>query len=898
MSAFVTVTAKIIEERVNALSLPPKIKDLLIAELLDAMPNEEQLDTIIARVMDGYVNAGIEPCEPVGVVAAQSIGEPGTQMSLPADEGVLVDLGSGMEVVKIGTLVDDLIEQFGGTEVNGSEVCIPGATERNGAVLRVPSLNGSGKIVWKRVLECSRHRNDGKLLELTTRSGRKIRATPHHSYVIRENGIIKPIAGSKLQQGDRIPVARNIPESPTAQTCTALDLSEYLPKDEYWFGSELEKAACGDPYTVPVACVQLENHLNGNVSFELEEGFVYPVQNHGNARIPEFAPLDSLFGWFIGAYLAEGSTAPNYTAISNMDCCYQELVREFAGSWNLTFNEYDNFRGFAPGHDIRINSTLLQRFLVTVCGKGSHNKKVPDFAYGAPDEFIGSLLRGYFDGDGNVSTERKVIHISSCSHELIDGIALLLGRLGILATKNSSDREHILSIPFRYAQLFREKVGFGLQKKMAALDTLCASSEEQEKPYDAIDMVAGFGTVLEDIATGLGIPRQIVHSATLRQYIGRRALQRFRDRCAIAADEKGVEIPVELAKLDAMIDEDVIWDEIVSIKHLDTPGEGEYVYDFSVDGLETFITSEGVVTHNTMRTFHYAGVAEINVTLGLPRLIEILDARKNPSTPVMTVYLTGGSSKKRAQEVAWSIQRTTIADLGEIATDRVNLTITVEIDERAMYERNLTLPDIIEPLEAKLKVPIDVSGYTLALRPKEDTLGSLVQLGRNLKKVLIKGIENIPRVVIQKDGSEYVLYTEGTALDSVLDIEGVDPTRTISNHPGEMCEVFGIEAARNSIMNEIMSTLREQGLEVNVKHIMLASDMMTCDGEVKQIGRHGLSGEKASILARAAFEVTVNHLIDAGMRGEVDELDGVTENVIVGQPIRLGTGDVNLIVKP
>ncbi len=303
-------------------------------------------------------------------------------------------------------------------------------------------------------------------------------------------------------------------------------------------------------------------------------------------------------------------------------------------------------------------------------------------------------------------------------------------------------------------------------------------------------------------------------------------------------------------------------------------------------------------TQMTMRTFHYAGVAEINVTLGLPRLIEILDARKNPSTPVMTVYLAGGSSKKRAQEVAWSIQRTTIADLGEIATDRVNLTISVGIDERAMYERNLTLPDIVEPLEAKLKVPVDVGGYTLTLRPKEDTLGSLVQLGRNLKKVLIKGIENIPRVVIQKDGTEYVLYTEGTALDGVLDLEGVDATRTISNHPGEMCEVFGIEAARNSIMNEIMATLREQGLEVDVKHIMLASDMMTCDGEVKQIGRHGLSGEKASILARAAFEVTVNHLIDAGMRGEIDELDGVTENVIVGQPIRLGTGDVNLIVKP
>jgi DNA-directed RNA polymerase subunit A" len=303
-------------------------------------------------------------------------------------------------------------------------------------------------------------------------------------------------------------------------------------------------------------------------------------------------------------------------------------------------------------------------------------------------------------------------------------------------------------------------------------------------------------------------------------------------------------------------------------------------------------------TQMTMRTFHYAGVAEINVTLGLPRLIEILDARKNPSTPVMTVYLRDGTSKKKAQGVAWEIQKTTIADLGGIITDRANLRILIEVDEDTLYERDLTLSDIIEKLEAKLKIPIEVEGYTLSLSPKESSLGSLVQLGRNLKKVLIKGIEAIPRVVIQKEGPEYVLYTEGTALQEVFDIEGVDPARTTSNHPGEMCEVFGIEAARNSIMKEIMETLREQGLNVDAKHIMLAADMMTCDGEVKQIGRHGLSGEKASILARAAFEVTVNHLIDAGIRGDIDELSGVTENVIVGQPINLGTGDVHLVAKP
>ncbi len=304
-------------------------------------------------------------------------------------------------------------------------------------------------------------------------------------------------------------------------------------------------------------------------------------------------------------------------------------------------------------------------------------------------------------------------------------------------------------------------------------------------------------------------------------------------------------------------------------------------------------------TQMTMRTFHYAGVAEINVTLGLPRLIEILDARKNPSTPVMTVFLQkhDGASRRLAQNVAWLIQKTTIVDLGEIITDRTNLKILIELDEGAMYERKLTMPDIVDKLEGKLKIQISVSGYTHTLEPNEPNLGSLVMLSRNLRKVVLKGFDEITRVVIQKEGSEYVLYTEGTALQKVLDIEGMDPARTTSNHPGEMCEVFGIEAARSSIINEILSTLREQGLNVDSRHIMLAADMMTCDGEVKQIGRHGLSGEKASILARAAFEVTVNHLIDAGMRGDIDELSGVTENVIVGQPIRLGTGNIHLIAR-
>src|SRR5205823_7558295 len=72
----------------------------------------------------------------------------------------------------------------------------------------------------------------------------------------------------------------------------------------------------------------------------------------------------------------------------------------------------------------------------------------------------------------------------------------------------------------------------------------------------------------------------------------------------------------------------------------------------------------------------------------------------------------------------------------------------------------------------------------------------------------------------------------------------------------------------------------------------------TNDGDVKAIGRHGISGRKSSVLARAAFEITAHHLLRAAITGEVDYLDGVAENVIVGQPVTLGTGAVNLIYQP
>jgi DNA-directed RNA polymerase subunit A" len=306
-------------------------------------------------------------------------------------------------------------------------------------------------------------------------------------------------------------------------------------------------------------------------------------------------------------------------------------------------------------------------------------------------------------------------------------------------------------------------------------------------------------------------------------------------------------------------------------------------------------------TQMTMRTFHYAGVAEINVTLGLPRLIEIVDARKIPSTPTMTVRLEKDYALDRdiAREVAWSIESTNILHLGSIATDLAEMNVVIELNEDALIQRKITAEDVAQRLEegTKLKLSADQHGNQIIMTPPEPSYRDLLQLVEKIKTISLKGIEGINRVVIRKEGDEYVLYTEGSALKDVIQFEGVDPTRTKTNNITEIGDVLGIEAARNAIINEATDTLREQGLSVDVRHIMLVADIMTCDGEVKQIGRHGVSGEKASVLARAAFEVTVNHILDAAVRGDVDDLRGVTENVIVGQPIQLGTGDVQLVAK-
>ncbi len=307
-------------------------------------------------------------------------------------------------------------------------------------------------------------------------------------------------------------------------------------------------------------------------------------------------------------------------------------------------------------------------------------------------------------------------------------------------------------------------------------------------------------------------------------------------------------------------------------------------------------------TQMTLNTFHYAGVAEINVTLGLPRIIEIVDARKNPSTPIMTVYLDEEHryDREKALEVARKIEGTTIENLAQSMTiDILNFEFIIDIDPERLEKSDLDMERIKKKLEGSFKsAEFDVDGYTLIMRPKKaQKIADLRRLAEKVKKHRLKGLSGVGKTIIRKEGEEYVIYTEGSNFKQVLKVPGIDPTRTRTNNIHEIAEVLGIEAARNAIVEEIVNTMREQGLEVDVRHIMLVADMMTLDGVIRPIGRHGVVGEKASVLARAAFEITTQHLFEAAERGEVDPLNGVVENVLIGQPVPVGTGMVKLTMK-
>jgi len=308
-------------------------------------------------------------------------------------------------------------------------------------------------------------------------------------------------------------------------------------------------------------------------------------------------------------------------------------------------------------------------------------------------------------------------------------------------------------------------------------------------------------------------------------------------------------------------------------------------------------------TQMILRTFHFAGVAEAEVSLGLPRLIELFDARKEPSTPRTEIYLKHGikNDKEKVKAIAAQLVETKLQDIStEFLLNLTQFRVEVNLDKKKMRDLKISETQLEKTVEDGLKkVKVSYSGDKIIIKPKkeENSIKELFQLKEKSKEVHLKGIKGISLVSSIFNGTEFVILCIGANLKDAFKVEGIDITRTFTNDIFMMAEVLGIEAARQSIMNEAINVIKQQGLDIDIRHIMLLADAMTNSGKIKGITRAGITAEKESVLARASFETPLKHIVNASLIGEEDNLNSVIENVMVNQAVPLGTGLPDLIAK-
>ena len=318
------------------------------------------------------------------------------------------------------------------------------------------------------------------------------------------------------------------------------------------------------------------------------------------------------------------------------------------------------------------------------------------------------------------------------------------------------------------------------------------------------------------------------------------------------------------------------------------------------------VTAESIGEPSTqmiLRTFHFSGVAEMNVTVGLPRLIEIFDARKTPSTPRMEVYLKSKYSHdpKMVRKIALQIKETKLKEIAtEFSINLAKASVEIKLDHKKMRDILLKEETLIAILTQGTKnVAIKMERDNLVFYPKlkEYDLGEVFKLKEKVKDSYICGVKGITQVLPFKKDNEFIILCAGTNLKDMLKLEEVDEKRTVTNDIKEIESVLGIEAARQSIINESLKVIEDQGLDIDIRHLMFLADVMTVTGKVKGITRSGITSEKQSVLARASFETPIKHIINAALTGERDNLNSVVENVMVNQPVPLGTGMASLVIK-
>ena len=526
-------------------------KDLLIVKRF----NKNALILLLEKIIIDYKRAIVTPGEMVGLIAGQSIGEVSTQMCNLSSEKMKIIKKSKttnfteMISVEIGPFIDNLMSQI-------PEYTFPtgyvNSTETLLEVLEdeyyIIGVSEDEKTHWNKISHVSRHPVSGQVMKVTTRSGRVVETTTSHSHLIRcekEQKVI-PITGANMSVGMRIPVAKHI-----------------------------------------------------------DNDFVQDTLQIGN----KIYKLDYLFGWFIGAYLAEGNVNRNEICITNISEHFIDNTINFAKLFGKNANIYRYSGEYGQGVTTKFNCKELAQLLLSECSTGSFVKRVPNFAFLAPNSFKAGLIQAYMDGDGNFQNDKihHQIRVCSRSKQLIKDMALLLNYFDIFGSiKEEFTRGSMiyhLNIAPKYSITYKENIGSLLHNdKLDELITYLERDDLKVVP-DYIDKINGLEEIVAHCGKTLALPGQ---SRIYGHYkhkniksIGRRTLEKYLN--VFKNHEHSYKIQNEIQIIEQAVNADVIWDEIVNIE-VTTPDPGIFVYDFTVPGNQTFMTDYGVIVHNTLNS--------------------------------------------------------------------------------------------------------------------------------------------------------------------------------------------------------------------------------------------------------------------------------------------------------
>ena len=869
-------------------------------------------DWLSEQIVVKHMKSWVVPGEMAGIIAAQSLGEPTTQMSCGKETWISVKNLINPELNftgKVWTFIDNLMTQNEeDTLTDCDSSCLNLSPE-----WAIMGVGNDEKASWKTISQLSRHAANGGMVRVKTKSGRSTLATLSHSFLKRTTSGITEVKGSDLRVGNRIPVACRLPESPAALTSYK---GYALTKDFGWL----------------VGIYLADGSLNGNTT---NISKIHPIVEK---KIRELAKV---YDWEITVRNYKGAYGPSKTTTIHSKEL-KDVLMEICntGSFDKVINAQIHHanRSFIAG--------VLSGYFD---GDGNVNVTRQQIRVGSRSE---ELIRG------------------------IGRLLAFCGVFGTICQEKSIRMPgmvmHTLNVIRKHAARFQTEIGLSLPEKAAALAQIVEynNREDAHSQREELDKIPELGDVIAQTGKLLKMPGQSRTygrwaSSKGKDSIGRRTLETyindFKDMMAVNLD-KAVENQVKLnmSILESAFNSDIIWDEIVELEIL--PDPQEMVYDFTVPGNDSFMVDDNIFVHNTLNTFHLSGVAaKSGMTRGVPRLKELLKVTQNPRATSLTIFLRPDirNSKEDARRVTQELEFTTLKDLVTISRiyydphdsetvvtqDKQWLAfysafemsepkseshspwvLRLELDRERMFNKNINMEDINYVLRTNFESELYTT-YTdhnaqqlifrIRIRFKQDSLDDLNAIKqfqyKILTSVVVRGLPGLRSVSFRKITDEYyeknpandnkfepveqfALDTLGTNFLDVLIHPDVDGYRLLSNHVHDINENLGIEAARAILFKEIFS-LFESAAPVNYRHVAILCDSITNRGRLMSADRIGVNKkQKTGPLAKASFEQTEDIMLRAALFGELDAVTGVSANIMTGQPIRGGTSFAHVLL--